>query len=103
MSRFASDLYSVLRALAAGLPLVAGVVICSLEISGGIKCISSRTPKTMGSIADPLWMDTVNVPYRGSVDAVMDFTAPVIRCMSAFHCHLANREDKGMMTKIVLQ
>jgi hypothetical protein len=34
MSRFASAVYTVLHALAAGLPLVAGVVICSLEISG---------------------------------------------------------------------
>ena len=34
MLRFASALYEVLQALAAGLPLVAGVVICSLEISG---------------------------------------------------------------------
>src|SRR6266446_8260558 len=34
MLRFASALYKVLQALAAGLPLVAGVVICSLEISG---------------------------------------------------------------------
>jgi hypothetical protein len=48
MSRFAFALYSILQALAAGLPLVAGVVICSLEISGGIKCICFRTPKTMG-------------------------------------------------------
>src|SRR5258707_15584508 len=34
MLRFASALYKVLQALAAGLPLGAGVVICSLEISG---------------------------------------------------------------------
>src|SRR5712671_5698159 len=34
MLRFASALYKVLQALAAGLPLVAGVVIASLEIPG---------------------------------------------------------------------
>jgi len=51
-------------------------------------------------IADPLWRDTVNVPYRGSVDVIMDFTNPVIRGMSVFHCHLLNHEDKGMMAKI---
>src|SRR6266704_4623393 len=50
-------------------------------------------------IADPLWMDTVNVPYGGSVDVIMDFTDPVIRGMSVFHCHLLNHEDKGMMAK----
>src|SRR5712664_1066446 len=46
-------------------------------------------------IADPLWLDTVNVPYGGSVDVIMDFTNPVIRGMSVFHCHLLNHEDKG--------
>jgi FtsP/CotA-like multicopper oxidase with cupredoxin domain len=51
-------------------------------------------------IADPLWLDTVNVPYRGSVDVIMDFTNPVIKGMSVFHCHLLNHEDKGMMAKI---
>jgi len=54
-------------------------------------------------IADPLWRDTVNVPYRGSVDVIMDFTNPVIRGMSVFHCHLLNHEDKGMMAKILFQ
>jgi FtsP/CotA-like multicopper oxidase with cupredoxin domain len=48
----------------------------------------------------PLWLDTVNVPVRGSVDVIMDFTDPVIRGMSVFHCHLLNHEDKGMMAKI---
>src|SRR6266478_1310701 len=54
-------------------------------------------------IADPLWMDTVNVPYGGSVDVIMDFTDPVIRGMSVFHCHLLNHEDKGMMAKILFE
>jgi len=51
-------------------------------------------------IANPVWLDTVNVPYGGSVDVIMDFTDPVIRGMSVFHCHLLNHEDKGMMAKI---
>jgi FtsP/CotA-like multicopper oxidase with cupredoxin domain len=51
-------------------------------------------------IADPVWLDTVNVPYGGSVDVIMDFTDPVIKGMSVFHCHLLNHEDKGMMAKI---
>jgi len=46
-------------------------------------------------IADPLWLDTVNVPHGGSVDVIMDFTDPVIRGMSVFHCHLLNHEDKA--------
>jgi len=54
-------------------------------------------------IADPLWLDTVNVPYGGSVDVIMDFTDPVIRGMSVFHCHLLNHEDKGMMAKVLFE
>ena len=52
---------------------------------------------------DPLWVDTVNVPYGGSVDLVMDFTDPIIRGMSLFHCHLLKHEDKGMMAKILFR
>lgn len=51
----------------------------------------------------PEWLDTVNVPYNGSVDLVMDFTDPVIRGMSVFHCHLLSHEDKGMMAKILFE
>src|SRR6201998_4215041 len=54
-------------------------------------------------IADPVWLDTVNVPHGGSVDVIMDFTDPVIRGMSVFHCHLLNHEDKGMMAKILFE
>jgi suppressor of ftsI len=49
------------------------------------------------------WLDTVDVPYGGSVDLVMDFTDPVIRGMSVFHCHLLSHEDKGMMAKILFE
>jgi len=51
-------------------------------------------------LTQPAWLDTVNVPYRGSVDVILDFTDPVIKGMSVFHCHLLNHEDKGMMAKI---
>jgi FtsP/CotA-like multicopper oxidase with cupredoxin domain len=54
-------------------------------------------------IAEPVWLDTVNVPYGGSVDVVMDFTDPVIKGMSVFHCHLLNHEDKGMMAKVLFE
>jgi suppressor of ftsI len=54
-------------------------------------------------IADPLWLDTVNVPFGGTVDVIMDFSDPVIRGMSVFHCHLLNHEDKGMMAKILFE
>jgi suppressor of ftsI len=50
---------------------------------------------------DPHWLDTVNVPVGGSVDVIMDFTDPIIRGMSLFHCHLLNHEDKGMMAKVL--
>jgi FtsP/CotA-like multicopper oxidase with cupredoxin domain len=51
----------------------------------------------------PEWLDTVNVPYEGTVDLVMDLTDPIIRGMSVFHCHLLNHEDKGMMAKILFE
>ena len=54
-------------------------------------------------ITDPVWLDTVNVPYGGTVDVVMDFTNPVIKGMSVFHCHLLNHEDKGMMAKVLFE
>lgn len=49
------------------------------------------------------WLDTVNVPYGGAVDLIMDFTDPIIRGMSLFHGHLLSHEDKGMMAKILFQ
>ena len=52
----------------------------------------------------PEWLDTVNVPYgNSSVDLIMDFTDPIIRGMSLFHCHLLSHEDKGMMAKILFE
>jgi FtsP/CotA-like multicopper oxidase with cupredoxin domain len=49
------------------------------------------------------WLDTVNVPVEGNVDLVMDFTDPIIRGVSLFHCHLLSHEDKGMMAKILFK
>jgi FtsP/CotA-like multicopper oxidase with cupredoxin domain len=54
-------------------------------------------------VKDPVWLDTVNVPYGSSVDLVMDFTDPIIRGMSLFHCHLRKHEDKGVMAKILFR
>ncbi|HET7108374.1 MAG TPA: multicopper oxidase domain-containing protein [Candidatus Acidoferrum sp.] len=54
-------------------------------------------------VEHPVWLDTVNVPVGETVDVVMDFTNPVIRGMSVFHCHLLNHEDKGMMAKILFE
>ena len=54
-------------------------------------------------VKDPVWLDTVNVPFGSSVDLVMDFTDPIIRGMSLFHCHLLKHEDKGMMAKILFR
>jgi FtsP/CotA-like multicopper oxidase with cupredoxin domain len=54
-------------------------------------------------VKNPVWLDTVNVPYGSSVDLVMDFTDPIIRGMSLFHCHLLKHEDKGMMAKILFR
>jgi suppressor of ftsI len=54
-------------------------------------------------LSNPAWLDTVNVPVAGSVDVILDFTDPVIKGMSVFHCHLLNHEDKGMMAKILFK
>ena len=54
-------------------------------------------------LAHPAWLDTVNVPYRSSVDVILDLTDPVIKGISVFHCHLLNHEDKGMMAKILFK
>jgi FtsP/CotA-like multicopper oxidase with cupredoxin domain len=54
-------------------------------------------------LAQPAWLDTVNVPVGGFVDVVLDFTDPNVRGLSVFHCHLLNHEDKGMMAKILLK
>lgn len=53
--------------------------------------------------ARPEWLDTVNVAPEGSVDLIMDFTDPIIRGISVFHCHLLKHEDKGMMAKVLFQ
>jgi suppressor of ftsI len=55
------------------------------------------------AIRRPEWLDTVNVAPMGSVDLVMDFTDPIIRGVSLFHCHLLKHEDKGMMAKILFR
>jgi len=47
------------------------------------------------------WFDTVNVEPGSTVDMIMDFTDPIIRGVSVFHCHLLQHEDKGMMAKIL--
>lgn len=54
-------------------------------------------------LASPEWLDTTDVPYGGRVDLIMDFTDPIIRGMSVFHCHLLSHEDKGMMAKILFE
>jgi len=51
----------------------------------------------------PAWLDTVNVPFGGTVDVIMDFTNPIIKGMAVFHCHLLNHEDKGMMAKVLFR
>ena len=54
-------------------------------------------------LKQPEWFDTVNVPVEGNVDLMMDFTDPIIRGVSLFHCHLLSHEDKGMMAKILFK
>jgi suppressor of ftsI len=54
-------------------------------------------------VSRPEWLDTVEVPVEGNVDLMMDFTDPIIRGVSLFHCHLLSHEDKGMMAKILFK
>ena len=54
-------------------------------------------------VPHPEWLDTVEVPVEGNADLVMDFTDPIIRGVSLFHCHLLSHEDKGMMAKILFK
>jgi FtsP/CotA-like multicopper oxidase with cupredoxin domain len=54
-------------------------------------------------LAEPVWLDTVNVPWKATVDVVLDATNPVIRGMSVFHCHILSHEDKGMMAKVLFK
>lgn len=54
-------------------------------------------------VANPIWLDTMNVPAEGTIDTVMDFTNPVIRGVAVFHCHILSHEDKGMMAKILFK
>jgi suppressor of ftsI len=54
-------------------------------------------------LSRPEWLDTVEVPVEGNADLMMDFTDPIIRGVSLFHCHLLSHEDKGMMAKILFK
>jgi FtsP/CotA-like multicopper oxidase with cupredoxin domain len=50
----------------------------------------------LDGMSGALVIDTVSVGYGGSVDVIMDFTDPVIKGMSVFHCHLLNHEDDSI-------
>ena len=54
-------------------------------------------------LAQPAWLDTVNVAVGATVDVILDLTDPVIKGMAVFHCHLLNHEDKGMMAKVLFK
>ncbi len=76
-----------------------------VALAAAMVCLASAAETIRTPVPDPpeVWLDTVNVPHGGSVDVIMDFTDPVIRGMSVFHCHLLNHEDKGMMAKILFE
>jgi hypothetical protein len=40
------------------------------------------------------------LPVWLHVDVMMDFTGPILRGVSPFHCHPLGLEDEGMTTKI---
>ena len=72
-------------------------------LSTFIRFTFSPTPRTGSASHAPEWLDTVEVPVEGNVDLMMDFTDPIIRGVSLFHCHLLSHEDKGMMAKILFK
>jgi suppressor of ftsI len=55
-----------------------------------------------GSKARNGWIRSMSL-FEGNVDLMMDFTDPIIRGVSLFHCHLLSHEDKGMMAKILFK
>lgn len=55
------------------------------------------------ALPDSVWLDTVDVPPRGTVDVILDARNPVIRGLSVFHCHIIKHEDKGMMAKVLFE
>jgi len=61
--------------------------------STSIRYTFSSTHRTEFRLKSPEWLDTVNVPVQGNVDLMMDFTDPIIRGVSLFHCHLLSHED----------
>src|SRR5207249_9010486 len=54
-------------------------------------------------LAHLVCLNTVIVRFASSVMVFLNFTNPVIKGMSVFHCHLLNHEDKGMMAKILFK
>jgi suppressor of ftsI len=55
------------------------------------------------AVSHPVWLDTVNVHQKSTVDVAIDFTDRIIRGMAVFHCHILNHEDKGMMAKVLFR
>src|SRR5258706_468545 len=49
-------------------------------------------------IANPVWLDTVNVPYGGDVDVIIDLYHPVVRGMSVLLYPFLNHPDKSTIT-----
>ncbi len=84
-----------------------GEINASVQMIIGTDCflnaLMPRLRETSFNQRNPVWVDTVNISYGSSVDLVMDFTDPIIRGMSLFHCHLLSHEDKGMMAKILFR
>jgi FtsP/CotA-like multicopper oxidase with cupredoxin domain len=63
--------------------------------SGALIAVDRARGRVTGGWVIPL--------VRRSADLIMDFTDPIIRGMSLFHCHLLKHKDKGIMTKILFQ
>ena len=94
-----AKLAPAVRAERRGQPPIPG-----LKLPGKTVALAGSGSPAVGEAAiDEFGPKLIKVPVGGSVDLIMDFTAPGIRGMSVFHCHLLNHEDKGMMAKILFE
>jgi FtsP/CotA-like multicopper oxidase with cupredoxin domain len=51
------------------------------------------------AVADPLWLDVVNVPTGGQVTVRVPFED--FGGKTVYHCHILDHEDRGMMATVL--
>jgi hypothetical protein len=76
-----------------------------LEVGNVAHCIRTRTAVPASAIVAATVFCSLELAEirQASFQTLMDFTDPVIRGVSVFHCHPINHEDKGMMARILFE